>query len=154
MYTDATGGGKLAFVLQTPSARVWAAAQIAPSAWFWARPRRTQVTLWELIAALCGVRFFLDLGLEYPELIVFIDNTAALSTLLRGSSRQSDLNEVLETLWFDLAAANVLMHAHYVPSALNLADGPTRASKAEQSRVLLDSLSFRETAWRWPARRK
>ena len=97
------------------------------------------MTLWELIAALCGVRFFLDLGLEYPELIVFIDNTAALSTLLRGSSRQSDLNEVLETLWFDLAAANVLMHAHCVPSALNLVDGPTRASKAEQSRVLLDS---------------
>ena len=88
-----------------------------------------------MLAALCGVRFFLDEAIESPELIVFIDNTAALGALLRGSSRQADLNEMLGSIWFDLAAANVLMHAHYVPSALNLADGPTRADKAEQSRA-------------------
>ena len=35
------------------------------------------------------------------------------------------------------------MHAHYVPSALNLADGPTRANKAESSRALLPKLATR-----------
>ena len=151
LYTDATGGGKLAMVLQTPFERIWAATQIPHEAWAWARPRRTQVTLWELIAALCGVRFFLSLGIQSPELVVFIDNTAALNSLLRGTSRQTDLNEVLGTVWFELAAAGVFMHAHYVPSALNLADGPTRANKAESSRALLDSLFFKEVCWRWPA---
>ena len=138
-------------VLQTPFERIWAATQIPHEAWAWARPRRTQVTLWELIAALCGVRFFLSLGVQSPELVVFIDNTAALNSLLRGTSRQTDLNEVLGTVWFELAAAGVFMHAHYVPSALNLADGPTRANKAESSRALLDSLFFKEVCWRWPA---
>ena len=137
-------------MLVTPAVRVWAAAEVPAEAWSWALPRRNQVTLWELLAALCGVQWFLQQALEYPELVVFIDNTAALHTLLRGSSRQADFNSVLGSVWFDLARANVLMHAHYVPSALNLADGPTRASKADKSRATLESLRFKEVAWQWP----
>ena len=150
LYTDATGGGKLALVLQTPERRIWAAAEIPSEAWSWALPRRTQVTLWELVAALCGIHLFLKQACEHQELVVFIDNTAALHALLRGSSRQADLNSVIGTTWFDLARANVLMHAHYVPSSLNLADGPTRPSKEAQSRATLDSLLFREVGWHWP----
>ena len=126
-------------MLVTPTVRVWAAAEVPAEAWSWALPRRNQVTLWELLAALCGVQWFLQQA-----------NTAALHTLLRGSSRQVDFNSVLGSVWFDLARANVLMHAHYVPSALNLADGPTRASKADKSRAALESLRFKEVAWQWP----
>ena len=128
-----------------------AAAGVPAKAWSWALPRRTQVTLLELLAALCGVHYFLQQGIEHPELVVFIDNTAALHTPLRGSSRQVDFNTILGSVWFELARANVLMHAHYVPSALNLADGPTRASKAKQSREALARLNFKHIDWQWPS---
>ncbi len=74
LYTDATGGGEMAWVAMTPWGRVWAAAPAPQSLRRWVLRRKTQVpavasftvllsqasrdkvATWELVAALVGLR--------------------------------------------------------------------------------------------------
>ena len=140
----------MAFVLCHPSARLWAAARVPEAAVAWARPRRTQISLWELVAAVCSVQILIDRGLQDCEVVLFIDSNVALHTLVRGASRQDDYNAVVADFWFEVATAAILLHAVRVPSRLNLADGPTRQSTFEPARAELAGQGFQEVDWRWP----
>ena len=91
-------------------------------------------------------------GLKDCEVISFIDSTVALHTLIRGASRQTDYNDVVNDFWFTVANAGILLHAARVPSKLNLADGPTRAQSFAASRAELAERGFRQVYWRWPTR--
>ena len=81
---------------------------------------------WELMAAICALHWLLSEGFGELEVLLFVDNNAALGTLIRGSSRQADWNDLIGDLWLRVARAGVLLYSFYVPSHLNLADAPTR----------------------------
>ena len=152
VYTDAAGDGQIALVLWHPTVRIWAAASVPAAARRWARPRRTQIALWELLAAICSLQFLIENGLKDCEVVSFIDSTVALHTLIRGASRQNDYNDVVNDFWFTVAGAGLLLHAARVPSKLNLADGPTRMHSFEASRADLAERGFRQVQWEWPTR--
>ena len=63
--------------------------------------------------------------------VLFVDNKAAVACLVRGCSRQPDLNVLTGALSARLAIDAVGMCVRYVPSKLNLADAPSRNDTSE-----------------------
>ncbi len=59
-------------------------------------------------------------------MVVFIYNQAALNMTIRGWSPKEDATVVLHDIWLRLACLGVAAFWAYVPSKLNLADGPSR----------------------------
>ena len=84
------------------------------------------------------------------QINLFIDSNVALGTLLRGTSRQSDWNDLVAGIWFEAAAQAALLLAWRVPSKLNLADAPTRPEKCASELRALINRGFVETEWWWP----
>ena len=80
----------------------------------------------ELLAAICGLMIFVREVQPNSRLLHFIDSTSALNVVLKGASRQSDLNTLVGALWYRLCEQQATYWARYVPSSLNLADGPSR----------------------------
>ena len=151
VYTDAAGDGAMAFAVVHPKFRLWSAAWVPQEAWAWAHPRRTQIVLWELVAAVCAVRILIERGLENCEVVLFVDCNPALHALVRGASRQSDLNAVITEFWFLVAKSGVALHAFRVPSKLNVADGPTRWDTWDATVAEFNARSFHQIQWAWPA---
>ena len=154
LYTDATGDGTLAWVAEGLSKRVFSRGFVPGPLRRWVHYRRQQIATWELVAALCAVWYFLRsparLSACHLQINLFLDSNVALGTLLRGTSRQSDWNDLVTGIWFEAAAQAVLLLAWRVPSRLNLADAPTRPEKcASELRALIDR-GFVETEWWWP----
>jgi len=84
------------------------------------------------------------------EIHLFVDNNVALGTLLRGSSRQHDWNELVADIWFQTAARGFVLMCWRVPSKQNLADAPTRPELRHEELKQLRAAGFRQTMWRWP----
>ena len=76
-----------------------------------------------------------------------MDNQTALGTLLRGSSRQSDWNDLVGDLWLRVARAGILFYSFYVPSHLNLADAPTRPQEKAAALEALEAAGFANVPW-------
>ena len=130
--------------------------------------RAWQVATWELVAAVCALHHLLS-PLRDAEIVMFVDSKAqpravrrdmcalprqprqaALGVLLRGTSRQPDYNALVADIWFAAAAARCLLSAWYVPSALNVADAPTRPATKAAEIAAMDREGFTEVAWPWP----
>ena len=154
LYTDATGDGTLAWVAEGLSKRVFSRGFVPEPLRQWVHQRRQQIATWELVAALCAVWYFLKsparLSACHLQINLFIDSHVALGTLLRGTSRQSDWNDLVTGIWFEAAAQAVLLLAWRVPSRLNLADAPTRPEKCASELRALINRGFVETEWWWP----
>ena len=154
LYTDATGDGTLAWVAEGLSKRVFSRGFVPEPLRQWVHQRRKQIATWELVAALCAVWYFLKsparLSACHLQINLFIDSDVALGTLLRGTSRQSDWNDLVTGIWFEAAAQAVLLLAWRVPSKLNLADAPTRPEKCASELRALINRGFVETEWWWP----
>ena len=108
---------------------------------------------WESVAALCAVEFVLgDVASRVPQLQInlFVDSNVALCTLMRGSSRQVDLNALVSGIWFEVAFCGTLLHGFRVPSKLNVADIPTRPLDRATDMRSLEVAGFREVEWHWP----
>ena len=150
-HTDAAGDGAIAFAAVHPQFRIWGATWVPRAAWDWALPRRTQIVLWELVAAVCAVKCSVERGLDECEVVLFVDCNPALHALVRGASRQKDLNEVITGFWFQIAKACVSLHAFRAPSKLNIADGPTRWDTWDTSVAQFQERQFSQVEWAWPA---
>ena len=153
LYTDATGDGTLAWVAQGLSKRVFSRGFVPGPLRRWVHYRRQQIATWELVAALCAVWYFLKsparLSACHLQINLFLDSNVALGTLLRGTSRQSDWNDLVTGIWFEVAAQAVLLLAWRVPSRLNLADASTRPQNVRRSYVHSSTVIV-ETEWWWP----
>ena len=110
LYTDAAGAGKMAWVLHAPFAKVWAATDVPDSSRAWAHWRKNQIGTWELMAAVCALRWLMQRGHPDLEIICFVDNTSALGALVRGCSRKSDWNCLIGNLWLLASQKAYLMH--------------------------------------------
>ena len=154
LYADATGHGTVAWVAVGLSKRVFSRGEVPGPLRRWVHRRRQQIATWELVAALCAVWYFLKsparLSACHLQINLFIDSNVALGTLLRGTSRQSDWNDLVTGIWFEAAAQAALLLAWRVPSKLNLADAPTRPEKHASELCALIDKGFVETEWWWP----
>jgi len=154
LYADATGDGAVAWVAQGLATRVFSREFVPTPLRQWVRHRHTQIATWELVAALCAVWYFLRsparLSACQLQINLFLDSTVALGTLLRGTSRQSDWNDLVTDIWFEAAAQAVLLLAWRVPSKLNPADAPTRPTKCAPELNALLERKFVEVQWFWP----
>ena len=137
----------MAWALCFPGARLWSAATVPEPARNWVHHRRNQVATWELLAAICAINFLLSQNLGELEVLLFVDNTVALGTLIRGSSRQSDWNDLIGDLWLRIARAGVLLYSFFVPSHLNVADAPTRPEGKAAALEAMRAAGFRHVAW-------
>ena len=105
--SDATGHGDLTYVIAAGDRRFYAAASAPASLRKWLNYRRTQIAAYELVAALAGL---CEVIRVFPgaEILLFVDNTAALGVLNRGCSRESDYNELVTGAHCaQIAAANI-----------------------------------------------
>ena len=150
VYSDATGRGNLAWAICLPDRRLWSASAVPDAVWRWARYRKNQVATWELMAAICALHWLLCEQLGDLEVLLFVDNQTALGTLVRGSSRQSDWNDLIGDLWFRVAQAGVLLYSFYVPSHLNLADAPTRPREKAAALEAMQAAGFTSVPWSCP----
>ena len=154
VYSDATGDGNVAWVAQIGGRiRQWSATSIPSSLRKWVCHRKTQIATWELVAAVCAFWAVLDdlTELQATELHLFVDSTSALGCLMRGSARRPDWNALVQHLWFETARRGILLLGWWVPSALNLADAPTRQKEKQRSLQALLQAGFSQTPWKWPA---
>ena len=150
VYSDATGHGNVAWAICLPAQRVFSAAEVPKAVWRWARFRRNQVATWELLAAICALHWLLSQGFGELEVLLFVDNNTALGTLIRGSSRQADWNDLIGDLWLRVARAGVLLYSFYVPSHLNLADAPTRPRQKAAALEAMQAAGFAQVPWASP----
>ena len=154
LYADATGHGAVAWVAVCSGQRLFARCVVPVGLRRWVHRRRQQVATWELVAALSAVWYFLEsparVGACNLQINLFIDSNVAVGTLLRGTSRQSDWNDLIEGIWFQAARNAALLLAWRAPSKLNLADAPTRPERASKLQELVEA-GFEEADWVWPS---
>ena len=126
LYTDAESNGEIAAVLVNAGLTYCWTASVEPALKKKLHHRHTQIVAYELLAAIMGL-IVCDsrVGLEC-RLIHFIDAEAALKIVVKGASRQSDLNSLVAYLWLSLSRRQVTYWARHVSSVANLADGPSR----------------------------
>jgi hypothetical protein len=153
IYTDATGKGTLAWIAEVEGEKLYAHALVPPWLSKLVVPRQKQIATWELVAALSAIWALLErlesAGAQW-EVHVFIDSTAALGTLLRGSSRQTDWNSLVSEIWLRTACMGILLGLWRVPSRLNIADWPTRMDSKSKEMTMLHNEGFHCTPWSWP----
>ena len=90
------------------------------------RFRKTNIVGYELLAGIIGILQIREL-FDTPVCIRhFIDSQPALHTIVKGSSRQQDLNCITGALWYQAAGNMRHYWASYVRSEANVADGPSR----------------------------
>ena len=84
-------------------------------------------------------------GMSY----LFVDNTVALSCLVKGFSRQRDLNAITATLSVVCTQHQCNISPHYVHTKVNLADGLSRGDVKwllENGAAEIDSVQPAQTA--------
>ena len=128
LYTDAEGYGGTGAVLSINGDVQWMRSHVRS---FFQKhsvrlsKRVTQIIPYEAIAvlqALCTWRH----SLIGKQVLLFIDNTSVLGCVRKGRSRSEDVHEIIALILYTLESANIKAFAHWVPSALNVADVPSR----------------------------
>ena len=126
LYTDAESSGQIAAVLVSEGVTRCLVATIPARDVRRLHRRRTQIVAFELLAAVSGLSVFSQYVDLNARLLRFIDARAALNIVIKGASRQSDLNEIVGALWLQLSERQTTYWTFHVPSKANLADGPSR----------------------------
>ena len=146
LYTDAESTGQIGVVLTCISSgqSLYIQDRVPQRLRDNLLPRKTQINLYELAAILCAVHTLLP-RMEGRRLVAFVDNQAALSMLVKGWSPKVDANAMVFTIWMALAQAAVSTHWRYVPSKMNIADGPSRDDLKH-----LKKLGAKRVASAWP----
>ena len=146
IYSDAEGTGAVAAVAVFPDGRCEFALGRVPRAMRrQMRARKTQIIAFELIAAtMAALTFAIPYG---GRSVIYVDNTVAVSCLVKSFSRQPDLNVLAGALSVELASGSASLDVKYVPSKLNLADAPSRGSLTELARLGAQEVPAVMPAW-------
>ena len=148
VYTDAEKNGKIGVVLVEPERgyKLFARARVPAALRGTLRRRKTQINLFELSGVLLALNAFSDI-FENKRVVFYIDNMAALNMMVKGYSRQEDANAMVFTAWLRAAEARCTVRWLYVPSRLNIADGPSRDRLKE-----VEEIEAAEVEVKWPAK--
>ena len=94
-------------------------------------PRQTQILAAEAVAVLTALVLAPD-GLSGKELVWFIDNEAALSSLIRGGSKAEDVGHIAACTQLAMLDHSCAAWYEWVDSASNPADGLSRDGIRDQ----------------------
>ena len=101
----------------------------------------TNIVAFELIAAVVAILTFSSVIPADLDIHHFIDSTPDLNCVIKGFSRQSDLCSLVGQLWFRASSRMSALWAFYVPSACNLADGPSRGDVTLMQKIGAEEIS-------------
>ena len=141
VYTDAEGSSGLGAVLHTPSKTVWFQDHVPSAVSAALSSRRTQIFAYEVIAVWAATQRFSS-QLSGQHVVFFIDNKSALRSLLKGSSRASDVHLLVRRIWDLLRQHNIKPTFKWVPSKLNLSDLPSRGRPPVVGSMVPSSLTY------------
>ena len=158
MYTDAEKDGHVGAVLVAPKQNdaVFFRSRVPAAIRRRLLRRKTQINLYELLAVLCAIHTF-SAALQGKRVAAFIDNKAALNICIKAWSRKTDANAAAFHIWSDIARHSVDVYWAYVPSKLNIADGPSRnrceevwaAGAVEREAVWPEEFSAQWRVYQW-----
>ena len=105
------------------------------------------------MAAVCALWYFFEsaAGTSGLDIVLLIDSSVALGTLLRGCSRQRDWNDIVSGIWFAAADQGHILNIFRAPSHLNVADWPTREERKAKEMQQLTASGFNRVVWTWPS---
>ena len=111
-----------------------------------------QIGYQEFLAVILGLHTF---GLCDCLLWSFIDNQGVLSSLVKGSCGNPEINLAIGHFWMTMCNNHIGFCACRVESKANLADGPTRESLEWTTRLDADFVAPRLPdwafeLWSWP----
>jgi len=140
LYTDASGAGYICGVLFTdgpwrPKVYSFRIPRDVRRALF---RRKNQIALYEAMAAVVATYVFAP-WLRDTEVILFIDNQSAEGFLRNGYARgvAQDASRLASLWWERCARIRLSPWLEWVPSLLNISDGPTRPEEPGKCDELL-----------------
>ena len=138
VYSDAEGDGGVGAVLGIDGEFLWLAGHIPKHVSVKLKKRKTQIFPFEVIAATISLMKWGPV-LRGRRVAFFVDNVGARGSLASGRSSQPDVNSIVRVVWQLVIKYRLAIFFVWVPSALNVADGPSRGeSIAWARRVPLD----------------
>ena len=138
LYTDAEGRGGTGGVLIIDNEVLWFRSDARPltESVYKLSPRKTQIVPYEAIAVKQALSKFSHLLLS-RKLIMFVDNQSVLGCLRKGRSRKLDVHHIITDILSILGTCQIEAVPHWVPSALNIADIPSRGCPLNLGREVL-----------------
>ncbi len=124
LFTDSSADGWGAVLIDTRTA----AAQVAGGRWM--HTARHNISPAEVRAVTLGIQAFatqLQQKLRGGKLLVLVDNTSAVASITKGRSTSEAMNAEVRRMTDLLHIVDLEVSVQWVPTAYNLADGPSRA---------------------------
>ena len=138
IYSDAEKDGGIGALLAVDGEFQWMAGRVPSAVASKLKERKTQIFPFEVIAAVVSLIKWGPL-LDGRRIIFFVDNVGARGSLASGRSSQPDVHGIVRAAWQVAVKYRLAVFFVWVPSALNVADGPSRGdSVAWARRVPLD----------------
>ena len=104
---------------------LFVAEEVAPAIMDRWLPRKTQIALVELFAAVLSLGAFDDI-IRGKRVILFVDAEAVEGGLVKGYSSRGDICELLGLFWALVRSLDLLIYIDRVPTDMNPADAPSR----------------------------
>jgi len=102
----------------------------------------------EILAIILGIETYKE-KMSGKLVRIWTDNSGGEHSLRQGSSRTNDYNALVHFFWLYCQKLNIDVDIRRVPTADNIADGPTRPTKAVNCKIL-NVLEASETAPKLP----
>jgi hypothetical protein len=125
IYTDAEGSGGLGALLTGTESSEWFMGKADPRFQKSLLPRKTQIFAFETVTVLLASMVWVK-RLAGRRVVFFVDNTASLGCLRKGSSSAPDIHNLIGFFWDFVTENHIEVHFRWVPSKLNLGDRPSR----------------------------
>ena len=127
MFCDASGSPPIVAAVLIDNKNIFFCESAVPSKVFekFASRNDDQIMALELYAILMGIESFAD-KIASSNLTVWTDNVGGECALKRQTARAADHNQLVHQVWARAAALKAGIWINRVPSAENIADGPTR----------------------------
>ena len=154
VYSDAESTAHVGLVFVYRGKYVYGHGKIPTAIKNRVRKRRTNISAYEMIAAVIAI-FLVDVST--PDSICirhFVDNQSVKSSIVSGTSKQDDLNEIIGTFWHTAAHRTLGYWSDWVPSELNLSDAPSRRGctlmkQLGGTEIALEFIKYLQAADNW-----
>ena len=125
IYSDAEKNGGIGAVLFADDSSQWLARVVHSCISSKLKTRKTQIFPYEVVASVVALAKW-KRALAGRRVVCFVDNIAARGSLASGRSSQPDVNGIIGFAWRLSLEFRIALYFVWVPSALNVADGPSR----------------------------
>lgn len=129
MWVDAAGKSRMLAAVLADGSEVKYCRSVAPEEWWQLLLLRedNQITCQEGLSVMLGSWTFRH-ALRDTVLTLFVDNAGIVGSLLRGSSKNIEVNQMVGRWWWEMMDMNCGVRILKVHTDANVADGPTRSN--------------------------